>query len=128
MGLWSFRDAFPAQLSLGMARRVAIARAFAICPDVVLLDEPFVSLDRAMAERSRNVLLTAWNRSPIAAILVTHDLREAAALADRILMLSQSPAHIIADIQVPENVCRIGGEAALHYAGELQNIATDLAH
>jgi NitT/TauT family transport system ATP-binding protein len=126
MGLWPFRDAFPAQLSLGMARRAAIARAFAIAPDIVLLDEPFVSLDRAMADRSRNVLLTAWNRSPIAAILVTHDLRDAAALADRILMLSGSPARILADIPVPENIRRAGGDAALTYAGELQEIAEGL--
>ena len=127
MGLWPFRDAFPAQLSLGMARRVAIARAFAIAPDIVLLDEPFVSLDRAMAERSRNVLLTAWNRSPIAAILVTHDLREAASLADRILMLSGSPARILADIPVPEAIRRVGGDAALAYADTLQQIAATLA-
>ncbi len=127
MGLWPFRDAFPAQLSLGMARRAAIARAFAIAPDIVLLDEPFVSLDRAMADRSRNVLLNAWTGSPMAAILVTHDLRDAAALADRILMLSGSPTGIIAEIPVPENIRRAGGDAALTYADELQKIAASLA-
>ncbi len=126
MGLWPFRDAFPAQLSLGMARRAAIARAFAIAPDIVLLDEPFVSLDRAMADRSRSVLLTAWSRSPISAILVTHDLRDAAALADRIVMLSTSPARILADIPVPDTIRRIGGDTALKYADELQKIAASL--
>ena len=77
-----------------MARRVAIARAFAIEPELVLLDEPFVSLDPAMAERSREVLLKAWHARPTAGLLVTHDHDEAAALADRILVLGCRPARI----------------------------------
>jgi len=120
VGLWAFRDSYPAQLSLGMARRVAIARAFVIAPEIVLLDEPFVSLDPAMAERSRGVLLTAWNRQPTAAILVTHDLVEAASLADRILMLSPSPTRIVADIPVPPAIRRAGGHAAMRFAAELR--------
>jgi NitT/TauT family transport system ATP-binding protein len=94
LDLAEFRDAYPGKLSLGMARRVAIARAFAIEPELVLLDEPFVSLDPAMAERSREVLLNAWHARPTAGLLVTHDRDEAAALADRILVLGCRPARI----------------------------------
>jgi NitT/TauT family transport system ATP-binding protein len=94
LDLTAFRDAYPTKLSLGMARRVAIARAFAIEPEVVLLDEPFVSLDPAMADRSREVLLKAWHARPTAGLLVTHDHDEAAALADRILILGGRPARI----------------------------------
>ncbi len=94
LDLAAFRDAYPGKLSLGMARRVAIARAFAIEPELVLLDEPFVSLDPAMAERSREVLLQAWHARPTAGLLVTHDHDEAAALADRILVLGCRPARI----------------------------------
>ena len=91
LGLSGVRDAYPGALSLGMARRVAIARAFAVQPELVLLDEPFVSLDPAMAERGRRVLLDAWRARPTTALLVTHDMAEAASLADRILALSNVP-------------------------------------
>lgn len=91
LGLSGVRDAYPGALSLGMARRVAIARAFAVQPELVLLDEPFVSLDPAMAERGRRVLLDAWRARPTTALLVTHDLAEAASLADRIIALSNVP-------------------------------------
>jgi NitT/TauT family transport system ATP-binding protein len=102
LGLTPFCDSYPGRLSLGMARRVAIARAFAIEPELVLLDEPFVSLDPATAERSRDVLLKAWRARPIAALLVTHDRDEAAALADRILVLGCQPARIKTELAVPQ--------------------------
>jgi NitT/TauT family transport system ATP-binding protein len=108
--LTPFRDTFPPALSLGMARRVAIARAFAIRPEVVLLDEPFVSLDPPMAERSRTLLLEAWRSRPTAAILVTHDLAEAAALADRIVVLGARPTRVVGTFVVPEASRRKGIE------------------
>jgi NitT/TauT family transport system ATP-binding protein len=101
LDLAPFRDTFPRALSLGMARRVAIARAFAIEPELVLLDEPFVSLDPEMAERSRNLLLNVWRTRATAALLVTHDRAEALALADRILLLGDRPAHVLQEIVVP---------------------------
>ncbi len=101
LDLAPFRDAFPRALSLGMARRVAIARAFAIEPELVLLDEPFVSLDPEMAARSRNLLLNVWRTRATAALLVTHDRAEAMALADRILLLGDRPAHVLQEIVVP---------------------------
>lgn len=102
LDLASFADAFPATLSLGMARRVAIARAFAIAPELVLLDEPFVSLDPAMAARGRELLLNTWRARPTAVLLVTHDRTEAAALADRILLLSERPTQVLQEIIVAQ--------------------------
>jgi NitT/TauT family transport system ATP-binding protein len=101
LDLAPFRDAFPRALSLGMARRVAIARAFAIEPELVLLDEPFVSLDDAMAAHSRNLLLNVWRTRATAVLLVTHDRAEATFLADRILLLGDRPAHVLTEIVVP---------------------------
>jgi NitT/TauT family transport system ATP-binding protein len=101
LDLEAFGHTFPNRLSLGMARRVAIARAFAIEPNLVLLDEPFVSLDPAMVARSRDLLLEAWRVRPTAALLVTHDRAEAAALADRILLLSGRPTQVLEEIVIP---------------------------
>ncbi len=108
LGLEASEDLYPPALSLGMARRVAIARAFAVLPEILLLDEPFVSLDPAMAEQGRGVLVDAWATRRCAALLVTHDLAEACSLADRILLLSAGPARIVADVVVPEASRRRG--------------------
>jgi NitT/TauT family transport system ATP-binding protein len=108
LGLAPFRDAYPRTLSLGMARRVAIVRAFAIEPQLVLLDEPFVSLDEAMAARGREVLLSAWRARPTAVLIATHDRAEAASLADRVLILGDRPAHVVKEIVVPRTT-RAGG-------------------
>ena len=99
--LSAFANAYPPTLSLGMARRAAIARAFAIAPTLLLLDEPFVSLDPAMLARSRALLIAAWQSRPTAVLLVIHDRAEAASLADRIILLSARPAHILQQIVVP---------------------------
>ncbi|HEY1411526.1 MAG TPA: ATP-binding cassette domain-containing protein, partial [Rhodopila sp.] len=102
LDLGPFSEALPGTLSLGMARRVAIARAFAVAPELVLLDEPFVSLDPAIAARSRELLLNTWRARPTAALLVTHDRAEAAALADRILLLTERPARVLEEIIIPD--------------------------
>jgi len=108
LGLAPYGDLYPPALSLGMARRAAIARAFAVQPALLLLDEPFVSLDPAMAEQGRAVLATAWRTRRCAALLVTHDLAEAASLADRILLLSEGPARVVRELVVPEGSRRRG--------------------
>ncbi len=108
LGLAPYADLHPPALSLGMARRAAIARAFAIQPALLLLDEPFVSLDPAMADQGRSVLATAWRTRRCAALLVTHDLAEAASLADRILLLSAGPARVVRELVVPEGSRRRG--------------------
>jgi ABC-type nitrate/sulfonate/bicarbonate transport system ATPase subunit len=125
LGLWPVRDAFAQTLSVGMARRLAIARAFAIEPELVLLDEPFVSLDEAMAAQARQVLLDAWQQRRIAALLVTHDLVEAAALADRILLLSESPARVIRTLTVPPDQRRAGPVAASDLAATIRQAMGD---
>lgn len=94
------RDLYASRLSLGMARRVAIARAFVIEPNLLLLDEPFVSLDAPTAHRMRLLLLNLLAAHAPTTLFVTHDLREAVMIADRILALSHSPARIVGDIPI----------------------------
>jgi len=101
VGLGEFADVYPARLSLGMARRVSLARAFAVEPELLLMDEPFVSIDEPTAVRLRQQLLALWHGRPTAVLLVTHNTREAAELADRILILSSSPGRLIAEVAVP---------------------------
>jgi ABC-type nitrate/sulfonate/bicarbonate transport system ATPase subunit len=101
VGLAGFEHAFPGQLSLGMQRRASLARAFAIDPGLLLMDEPFVSLDEATAARLRLLLLKLWRERPVTVLFVTHDSREAIQLGQRLLVLSASPARLVADIRVP---------------------------
>ena len=98
--LTAHRSHYPGELSLGLARRVALARAFAVEPGLLLLDEPFVSLDAALAERLREELATLVDQRRLTTILVTHDVAEAIQLADRIFLLSARPARIVAEIPV----------------------------
>jgi ABC-type nitrate/sulfonate/bicarbonate transport system ATPase subunit len=120
LGLDAHRDHFPGELSLGLARRVALARAFAVEPDLLLLDEPFVSLDAALATRLREELADLVNSRPVTTLLVTHDVEEAIGLADRLFLLSASPARVLAELPVerprtaraPEEVRAIQGEVA----------------
>ena len=100
LGLDAHRHLFPGELSLGLARRAALARAFAIEPELLLLDEPFVSLDDALAARLRDELAELVTRRPVTTLLVTHDVDEAIGLADRLFFLSASPARVIAEIPV----------------------------
>ena len=101
MELGDALDEFPNRLSGGMQRRVALARAFVTEPDLMLLDEPFVSLDVPVGNRLRGILLDLWRASPTTVLFVTHDLREAIYLADRILFLSRGPSRVILDVPVP---------------------------
>lgn len=101
LGLADMRGFYPGELSLGLARRVAMARAFAIEPSLLLLDEPFVSLDEETAQRLRMLLLSVWQQRPTTVLMVTHNLREALELADRIILLTPRPATIRAIIPVP---------------------------
>ncbi|WP_305908778.1 ATP-binding cassette domain-containing protein [Methylomarinum sp. Ch1-1] len=101
MQLTAVQNAYPEHLSLGMSRRVAIIRAFAIDPDILLMDEPFVSLDAPTARQVRDLLLRLWIQRPHTVLFVTHDLREAIALADRLVFLSAPPMRVISGIKVP---------------------------
>jgi NitT/TauT family transport system ATP-binding protein len=115
LGLAAHRDHYPGELSLGLARRVALARAFAVEPDLLLLDEPFVSLDAALAARLRDELAELVNRRPVTTLLVTHDVDEAIGLADRLLLLSVSPARVLAEVPVarPRGAHSAGERAAM---------------
>lgn len=100
VGLDGLGARYPAELSLGQARRVALARAFAVRPDVLYLDEPFVSLDEAGAHRLRALLLQLWRRHQVTVLMVTHNVREAVQLADRIVLFSERPAHVVEEVAV----------------------------
>ena len=100
--LAAHRSHYPGELSLGLARRAALARAFATEPNLLILDEPFVSLDDALAARLRGELATLVDRNPVTTLLVTHDIEEAARLADRLFLLSPRPARILAELAIPE--------------------------
>jgi ABC-type nitrate/sulfonate/bicarbonate transport system ATPase subunit len=100
VGLWESRHFYPPRLSLGMQRRVALARAYAVSPDILLMDEPFASLDEATAQHLRRLLVDLWQRRPTTVLFVTHDLREAVTLADRLLIYSPCPARVIGDMAI----------------------------
>lgn len=100
MELGEVLGAFPGRLSGGMQRRVALARAFVNEPALLLMDEPFVSLDAPTAERLRAMLVDMWRRSSATVLFVTHDLREALALADRVCFMSASPGRVMLDLPV----------------------------
>ncbi|MFK7852556.1 MAG: ABC transporter ATP-binding protein [Granulosicoccus sp.] len=104
-GLSELRDFFPGQLSLGLARRAALARAFVLEPQLLILDEPFVSLDESTAQRLRQLLMDLWQSRPTTALMVTHNVREAATLADQILVFSDRPTHVrkVVDITTPRS-------------------------
>ncbi len=101
MQLTQSQHSYPERLSLGMSRRVSIIRAFAVDPDVLLMDEPFVSLDAPTARQVRELLLKLWQQRPHTVLFVTHDLREAIALADRLIFLSAAPMQVVSEIIVP---------------------------
>jgi len=88
---------YPGELSLGLARRVAVARAFAVEPELLLLDEPFVSLDDALASKLRDELSVLVESR---AVTTLHDLDEAVRLADRLFLLSARPAQVLAEVSI----------------------------
>jgi ABC-type nitrate/sulfonate/bicarbonate transport system ATPase subunit len=101
LGLGSHLTRYPGELSLGLSRRTAIARAFAARPDFLLLDEPFVSLDETVAARLRDELVALTTRTKATTLFVTHDLTEAIQLADRLFFLSDRPARIVVERSLP---------------------------
>lgn len=98
--LEAHRSHFPGELSLGLARRVALARAFAIEPDLLVLDEPLASLDDALAGRLRDEIATLVASRPVMTLLVTHSLDDAIRLGDRLFFLSPRPARIVQEVPI----------------------------
>ncbi|HSS01038.1 MAG TPA: ABC transporter ATP-binding protein [Kofleriaceae bacterium] len=104
VGLADARDRYPAQLSGGMQLRGSLARALVTEPRLLLLDEPFAALDEITRQRLDGLIHELWRERQFTALFVTHSLREAAFLAERAVMFSRRPAHIVADraIELPD--------------------------
>ena len=100
VGLRGFERYYPYQLSGGMAQRVAIARAFVIEPDLLLMDEPFASLDTHTRADMHIELLRVWQAFRKTVVFVTHNVDEAVFLADRVVVLAGRPASVRADLGI----------------------------
>lgn len=130
VGLRGFERAFPHQLSGGMRQRVGIARALAIEPDLLLMDEPFSALDAQTRTIMQEELVTLWEKTRLTTLYVTHNIQEAVMLADRVVLLSRRPGKIskILSIGIPR-ADRCKPEHAEEIAGFIriiwEHISTD---
>lgn len=100
VGLKNFADYYPNRLSGGMRQRVGLGRALAINPSVLLMDEPFGALDSVTREAMQNALAEIWLETRKTVLFITHDIREAVFLSDRVLVLAGRPSQIVLDLQI----------------------------
>ncbi len=123
VGLSSFADYYPKQLSQGMRQRVAVARTLALDPDLFLLDEPFAALDAQTRVTLQNEFLSIWEGLGNTVMFVTHDLDEAIALADRVIVFSGRPGRVKLDIPIdlprPRDVATIRFDPEFRRLSEL---------
>ena len=122
LGLSEHRTHFPGELSVGLARRAALARAFAVRPTLLLLDEPFVSLDTPLARQLQRDLARLVESRSMITVLVTHDVDQAIALADRIFILSARPAHVVGEIEVETARASMTDEARKTIAARIETL------
>lgn len=101
VGLGAFADAFPAELSVGMQQRVGIARAFVADPEMLIMDEPFGSLDAQTKLVLQQELMRIWREDRKSVVFVTHDIDEALMLGNRVLLLSGRPGRILEEFEIP---------------------------
>lgn len=101
VGLGDFKDAYPNELSGGMQQRVGLARALAIDPEILLMDEPFGALDAQTREVMQTELLRIWSQHQKTSVFITHDIEEAIFLSDRVIVLTDRPGRINEIIDVP---------------------------
>lgn len=113
VGLSAFRNAYPHQLSGGMAQRVSLARALVNDPKILVLDEPLGKLDSLTRITMQTEILSLWQKTGFTALLVTHDVEEAVFLANRVIVFSDRPARIKADIAVDRPYPRHRGDPYL---------------
>lgn len=100
VGLDGYEDYYPRQISGGMQQRVAIARALAIHPSILVMDEPFASLDAITAQRMREEVIRIWQETKKTVLFVTHDISEAAFLSQRVVILTPKPARVLDTVEV----------------------------
>jgi NitT/TauT family transport system ATP-binding protein len=100
VGLSAYADRWPYQLSGGQRQRIGIARGLAVDPDILLMDEPFGALDAITRNALQDELLRIWKETGKSILFVTHDIEEAVYLGDRVLLLGDTPAHIINEYRV----------------------------
>lgn len=123
VNLTKFRDAFPHTLSGGMKQRVAIARAMAMEPEVLLMDEPFASLDALTRRNMQGELLDLWNETRFTMVFVTHSIEEAIIVGSRIVVLSPHPGRIRAEINCNQfDYSSQGGESFLALHQRIHNL------
>jgi NitT/TauT family transport system ATP-binding protein len=134
--LWRFRESFPHELSGGMRQRGAIARALATDPAILLMDEPFAALDAQTREILQGEVERIWQMSRKTVVFVTHNVREAVRLADRVVLMGTRPGRILSEVQVDlprpraANDPRVGTLAsriAKEIAGEVEKVAKEEA-
>lgn len=104
MGLSDYAKSYPSQLSGGMRQRVALVRTLAANPDILLLDEPFSALDYQTKLKLEDLVVNTIRKHDKTAILVTHDISEAIAMSDRVIILGKNPGHIKKKIDIPDSI------------------------
>jgi NitT/TauT family transport system ATP-binding protein len=126
VGLAGFEARLPAELSGGMQQRVGIARALFMNPDILLMDEPFSALDALTREEMGFELLRIWEAQPKTVMFITHSISEAVLLADRVLVMSERPGHIVENLVVdlprPRGIETSNQKAMHDYVGHLRGL------
>ena len=130
-GLTGFETKYPHELSGGMRQRVGIARALAVEPPVLLMDEPFSALDAQTRQLMQEELLAIWERTRKTILYVTHNLHEAVYMADRVVVLSRRPGRVLAEVKVdlprPRVESMIGEPAFMHAVERIWSLIRDQA-
>ena len=130
-GLSGFDAKYPHQLSGGMRQRVGIARALAVEPAVLLMDEPFSALDAQTRQLMQEELLTIWERTRKTIVYVTHNIQEAVYMADRVIVLSRRPGRVLAEVKIelprPRAETMLGEPAFVHAVERIWHLIRDQA-
>lgn len=125
VGIGRFVDSYPHELSGGMRQRAALARAYALKPSILLMDEPFGALDEITREDMNDELVRIWSQHKLTVIFVTHSIAEAAYLSDRVFVMAPRPGRIVADIKIDFPRERRRGE---RFGPELTRYSEEIHH